>query len=223
MNFNFSHVVGIIGGALSAIAGLNPAVVAAVYPPAVPYAAAAIAAASALLALGHAVMTKPKAPTASVVVPEGATATVITKVTPDATKVVPVLIAFMLAVSLTGCASLKSFFGSPTGQAVAVAAVDVAVATAEQKGVNPVDINRIAKLALAADSGVSGTLAALSQLVNAEIAKLNLPAGDLAAVQVLEIALTAAIQSKLQGNVDLATAQATVAQVLNEVIAATGG
>lgn len=216
MNFTFSHVVGIIGGALAAVAGLDPAVVAAVYPPAVPYAAAAIAAATALLALGHAVATKPKAPTASVVIPQGATATVVT-------KVVPALFAAVLVFGMTGCASLKSFFGSPTGNAVAIAAVDVAVATAEQKGVSPQDINRISKLALAADTGLAGTLTAISSLVNVEIAKLNLPPADVAAAQILEIALAAAISSKVGDNADLAFAQAQVAQVLNAAIAATGG
>lgn len=133
---------------------------------------------------------------------------------------------FLIVAALTllsACASLTSFFSSPTGQAVAIASVDIAVATAEQKGVKATDINRIAKLALAADSGVSGTLGALSALVNAQIAQLNLPPADLAAAQILEIALSAAIQSKLEGNTDLAFAQAQVAQVLNAAIAATGG
>lgn len=133
------------------------------------------------------------------------------------------ILAAVAALSLSGCASISSFFGSPTGSAVVIASVDVAVATAEQKGVAPVDINRIAKLALAADNGTAGTLAALSTLVNVQIAKLNLPVGDLAAVQILEVALQAAIASKLNGNADLAAAQAAVAQVLVAVIADTGG
>jgi len=206
MNFSFAHIVSIVTGGLAAVAALNPALVAAVYPPAVPYAAAAIAGAGALLNLIHAAA--PKAPSVTTVA-----------------KMLPYLFVGVLfaALSLPGCASVSSFFSSPTGSATIVAAVDVAVATAEQKGVSAVDINRIAKLALAADSGASGTLSAVSSLVNTQVAKLNLPAADLAAAEVLEIALSSAVSAKLQGNAALATAQADVAQILRAVIAASGG
>lgn len=125
----------------------------------------------------------------------------------------------LVIIAVTGCA----WFVKPSSQPYIIAAVDVAVATAEQKGVSSTDINRIAKLALAADSGTAATLATVSSLVNAEIAKLKLPAGDLAAAQVLEIALTAAIQAKIGDNADVAQAQAAVATILTAVIAASGG
>lgn len=129
----------------------------------------------------------------------------------------------LLAIALSGCASLQSFFGSPTGQVVVIASVDIAVQTAESKGVSAVEINRVAKLALAADTGAAGTLSAISALVNAQIATLHLPAGDMAAVQILEAALQAAIQAKIGDNKDLAAAQAAVATVLQQVILVTGG
>lgn len=207
MKFSFAHIVGIISGGLAAIAGLNPALVAAIYPPAVPYAAAGIAAAGALVNLIHAVSGGTKTATVSV-----------------AAKMLPLaFVAMFVGSSLSGCASIESFLSSPDGKVAAVAAVDVAVATAEAKGVTAAQINSVAKQALAADTGVSGTLAAVSTLVNVQIAKLNLPAGDLAAVNILEVALQAEIQSRIGANQDLATAQAAVADVLNAVIAATGG
>lgn len=205
MKFSFAHVVGIIGGGLASIAALKPALIAAVYPPAVPYAAAAIAAASALVALGHALMGAPAVTTPS-------TATV--------AKVLP-LVAVMIAMS--GCATVEGFFSSPTGEAVAIVAVDVAVATAEAKGVPASQINKIAKAALAADTGVSGTLAALSSLVDQQIAAAGLPAADLAAAKILEVAISASITAKVGNNADLAAAQAAVATVLQEAIAASGG
>lgn len=207
MKFSFAHIVGIVGGGLASIAALNPALIAAVYPPAVPYAAAAIAAASALLALGHAITTG---------VSNKAEATAIS----TAAKLVPL---FALALMFSGCASIESFISSPTGAATVTAAVDVAVATAESKGVPAAQINSIAKTVLAADSGTAGTLAALSALVDSQIAKAGLPAADLAAAQILEVALAAGITAKIGNNADLAAAQAAVATVLQEVIAASGG
>lgn len=133
------------------------------------------------------------------------------------------LAAVVIISALVGCASVTSFFGSPTGVAVVDASVLVAVATAEQKGVPAAQINKVAKAALAADSGVSGTLAAVSGLVDDAIAKSGLPAADLAAAKILEVAIAAAISAKVGNNADLAAAQADVAVVLNAVIAASGG
>lgn len=133
-----------------------------------------------------------------------------------------VLCAFLIGVSLTGCATLQKVF-SPNAAPYVTAAVDVAVATAESKGISAEKINSVAKQALAADTGSSAPLAAVVALVNAQVAKLNLPAGDLAAVQILEVALTAAVQQQIGQNPNVAVAQADVAQVLNAVIAATGG
>lgn len=142
-------------------------------------------------------------------------------------KMIPRLLAAaalcVLAVSLSGCQTVSAWFGSPNSAPIITAAVDVAVATAEQKGIQAAQINSIAKQALAADSGVSATLATVASVVNAQLAKLNLPAGDLAAANILEVAIGAAIQAKVGDNASVAQAQAAVAQVLNAVIAATGG
>lgn len=137
--------------------------------------------------------------------------------------VIAVALGLMVLSALTACTTLSNFFGSPTGTAVATAAVDVAVATAEQKGVTAAQINSIAKTALAADSGTAATLSAVSSVVNAQLAKLKLPAADLAAAQILEDALAVAIQAQIGANPNVATAQAAIADVLNAAIAATGG
>lgn len=128
----------------------------------------------------------------------------------------------ILAVSMGAC-SLLTKLTSPAAAPVVDAAVLVAVATAEAKGVTAAQINSVAKQALAADTGVTGTLAAVSTLVNVQIAKLSLPAADMAAIQIVEVALEAEITAKIGANANLATAQAAVAEVLNDVIAVTGG
>jgi hypothetical protein len=134
-----------------------------------------------------------------------------------------VLLGGMLAVSgLSGC-SVVSKLTTPAAQPYITAAVDVAVATAESKGVPATQINAIAKKALAADQGTSATLAAVAAVVNVELVKLNLPAGDLAAAQILEDALSIAIQAQIGTNPNVATAQAAIANVLNAAIEATGG
>ncbi len=132
------------------------------------------------------------------------------------------LIALALTLAaLSGCATVSAWFGSPTGAVVIQAAVDVAVATAEQKGIAAAQINSIAKQALAADAGASTTVAAIGELIETQIAKLNLPAGDQAAAAILITALEAAITAKLAGNASVAQTQAAVATVLNDVIGAT--
>lgn len=127
--------------------------------------------------------------------------------------------SFALVAVLSGCATLLA----PSSQPFVVAAVDVAVATAETKGVPAAQINKVAKAALAADTGVSGTLAVVSALVDDAIAKSGLPAADLAAAKILEVALSASIQTKLGDNASLAQTQAAIADVLKAVIAASGG
>lgn len=125
----------------------------------------------------------------------------------------------LILLALVGCKTLSA----PTSQPYITAAVDVAVATAEAKGIPAAQINAIAKQALAADQGTSATLAAVAGVVNAQLAKLNLPAGDLAAAQILEDALSIAIQAQIGNNPDIANAQAIIASVLSIAIAATGG
>jgi uncharacterized protein YceK len=133
------------------------------------------------------------------------------------------LIAVAVLATLSACASIQSFFGSPAAAPVIAASVDIAIATAEQKGISAVQINTIAKAALAADAGTSTTLAAVSAIVTANVAKAGLPAGDVAAADILVAAVSAAIQAKVGTNTSLAAAQADAASVLKDVIAATGG
>jgi hypothetical protein len=133
------------------------------------------------------------------------------------------LLGGVLAISgMSGC-SVFSKLNTPAAQPYITAAVDVAVATAESKGVPAAQINAIAKKALAADQGTSATLAAVAAVVNAELIKLNLPGGDLEAAQILEDALSVAIQAQVGANPNVATAQAAIANVLNAAIEATGG
>lgn len=124
---------------------------------------------------------------------------------------------------LHGCAQVTAFEQSPTGAAVIQASVDVAVATAETKGISAAQINSIARQALAADQSGAATLATVSALVDKEIADLKLPPADQAAADILLAALSAAVQAKVGSNASLAQAQASAAFVINYVIAATGG
>lgn len=125
------------------------------------------------------------------------------------------------ALSLSGCATVSSWFSSPNSAAYISTAVDIAVATAEAKGIPAAQINAIAKQALAADSGVGSSLAAVGALVDAQIAKLKLPPADQAAANILVAALEAAITTKINGSTSAASAQAAAADVLNAVILAT--
>jgi hypothetical protein len=119
---------------------------------------------------------------------------------------------------LAGCALFQ-----PGNAAYLQAAVDIAVGTAEAKGVKATDINRIAHQALAADTGSTATVAAVVALLDAQIVKLKLPPLDQAGADILVVALGAAIAAKIGDNPNLATAQAGIAQVLGYAIAATGG
>jgi hypothetical protein len=140
---------------------------------------------------------------------------------------VAAVLAFLMVLGtsagLTGCATVQGFFASSEAPVVITVSVDVAVAAAEQHGVKASDINAIAKIALTANQSTTATVGTVSAVVNAQVAKLNLPPLDIAAAQALEAVVSATIQAKLAGNPDVATAQADVAQVLQAVIVATGG
>lgn len=131
------------------------------------------------------------------------------------------LIALIAVLALTGCATVSSWFASPNSAAYITAAVDIAVATAEAKGISAAQINGIAKLALAADSGTTTSLSAVAGLVDSQIGKLKLSTGDQAAADILVSALSAAITAKVNGNASVASAQAAAAVVLNAVVTAT--
>jgi hypothetical protein len=134
-------------------------------------------------------------------------------------KTAAIVLALLTLPMLHGCATLTS----PGAQPYLLAAVDVAVATAESKGIPATQINSIAKAAVAADTGTTATLAAISTLINGRLTKLNLPPGDLAAAGILEVALSAAISGALANNPNVAQAQTAIADVLNDVIQASGG
>lgn len=188
------HYAAVIAGVCAVLAKINPALLG-------PQGTAIIGAATAGIAIANALGVKPE----------------------TVAKVAVLLLLAMPLGMLSGCATVGAWFSSPQAGPVIQAAVDVAVATAEQKGVQAAQINSIAKQALKADSGASATLATVAALANAQIAKLNLPPQDIAAANILEVALGAAIQAKIGNNPNLALAQAALAQVLQDAIAATGG
>lgn len=134
-----------------------------------------------------------------------------------------VITALVLASQMVGCASTQAALSSPAGQAAVVAGVQVAVTTAEQHGVTAAQINSVAKQILADTSGVSTSLASLSALLNAELMKLKVPAGDVQAFQGLEIAFDAYIAAKYGASPTIAQVQQDLATWLNLAIADTGG
>lgn len=144
----------------------------------------------------------------------------VAKVPPAAAVAV---LALLSVGGLSGCATVEGFFASPASAPAVESVVLIAVGTAESKGITAAEINKVCKVALAADSGTGATLATVAAAVNAELATLNLPAADLAAANILEAALSAAIQAKIGSNADVATTEANVATVLAVAINATGG
>lgn len=157
----------------------------------------------------------------------GATITAVANAATKAitTAVPALLVALVLGAGTTliGCASVQSFLSSPTGQTIVPAGVEVAIATAEQKGVTAAQINSVSKAVLAADTSAATTVVGLTAAVNAQVAKLNLPAGDVAAFQILETAFDAYLVSKYGNNPTVAQVQADVALFVNTAIAMTGG
>lgn len=208
-----AHVLAYAFSALTIVAGL-PAPMQAVLGP---HAGQIVGIAGILLTAAHNV---DKAAIAPTMVPVPSIITAAKMFTP--------LLVLLLTLPLGACATIQGFFASPQANPVIEVAVDVAVATAEAKGVQAAEINAIAKLALAANSSTGATLATVAAAVNAQIAKLNLPPLDYAAAQILEVAISQAIQARLTNadgtpNTDLAAVRADVATVLNTVIQATGG
>ncbi len=146
-------------------------------------------------------------------------------------KMLPLFLAIGLAVSalgLSGCATIGKIF-TPTAAPYVQVAVDVAVATAvgtdsTTQAAKATRIKVIAQQLLAADSSSTATLSAIEAVLNAKLVSLNLPAGDLAAAELLTNTLAAVVQAQL-ANPDtaakLGTAQVQIAVVLNDVITAT--
>lgn len=138
--------------------------------------------------------------------------------------VAPVLLALMILPGLAllhGCASTSALVTAPASQSYVTDAANTAVLIAESQGITAAQINAVAVKALAADSGTSATLASVSAVLNAQLAKLNLSPIEALAVSALESGLTAGINAQLSNNPTVTQAQAAIADVLNAVIKAT--
>lgn len=214
---NLAHYATYAVAALSWLASLSPALVTAIAgPKAGLIAVPVVATAGALLAALHQAGVIPGNSTS----PPAAAGSNVAKLVP---LLILVSVGLITAGSLTACKTPPTSTQVANAQPYIVAAADIAVATAEQHGVSGAQINAIAKVALAADSGTAATLATVVQVVNQQLAKLNLPPADLAAAQILEAALEAAVQAKIGANASVAAYQAAAGDVLQAVIAATGG
>lgn len=175
-------------------------------PGATPYVAGVVGVSAAVVAALHALGVDP---------PKSAT--------PMSTMAAVLITGLLTGTMLSGCASVESVLTKPSSAPYVQAAVDVAVATAESKGITAAQINTIAHEALTADQGVGATLQAVSGVVQAQVARLNLPPADQAAIDIVLAALSASIQTQLQANPTVAQVQTAAAVVINDVIAATGG
>lgn len=142
---------------------------------------------------------------------------------PDSITTVAKMLPLLLLTTMMSACSFMQKLSTPAAQPYVTAAVLVGVATAEQKGVSAVQINSICKQALAADSGTAASLQAIGDVINQQLKKLNLPEGDLAAIQLVEAGIGATIQQSIGQNANVAQFQATVAMFLNAAIQATGG
>lgn len=135
-----------------------------------------------------------------------------------------------LAVTLQGCAQLTAFtqkataaVTSPQAQPFVKAGALAAVTAAEQHGVSAQQINSVAKQALAADQGAGASLAAVKAVLDRELVKLNLPAGDVLAIVIVESEFNAYVQAQIGQDPTLAKAQAAAADIFQAVIDSTGG
>ena len=131
------------------------------------------------------------------------------------------LLALPLIIALSACATVSGWFSKPTTAQYIQDAVNVAVLVASTQGVSAAEINTIAKAALAADNGAVSTLAELQALLDKEIAKLNLPAADQSAINIVVAALAGALASAIGSNSTVQQAQVIIADVLNDIVAAT--
>lgn len=201
-----AHYAAVVAG-VAAFVGSHASLFSAI-PGATPYVAGIVGVAAAVVAALHGIgVDPPKDP--------GSAAKL-------ALWLVP-LFALLGSSGLTACSTITSTLSKPSSAPYILAAVDVAVATAESKGITAAQINSIARQAYVADQNAGASLAAISAVVTAQVAKLNLPAGDQAAIDIVLAALSASIQTQLQANPTVAQVQVAAAVVINDVIAATGG
>lgn len=213
-SMTFPHLMGYLAaaalGGIVWLSNLDPANLAFLGPNAVKWAAAGVGLAGAIVLFLHQTGWIPSKQS-------GASVTTVAKV------LIPLV---LLLPFLHGCATLQKLtasVSSPAAQPFIQAGAQVAVATAEAKGISGAQIIGVAQKALQADSGTAATLATVGAAINAELMKLNLPAGDIAAASILEASFSLYINQQLGNNATVAQTQAAVADVLNAIIAAAGG
>jgi hypothetical protein len=205
-NFSFAHALAVIAGSLPVLQQLLPSLI----PP--PYGIALGAIVGIVGGLVHATLSAPSS--GSLPPPSAGSVAKLHLVT--------ILAAGLLALSmLSGCASLSAKVTAPSSQPYVTDAANTAVLIAESQGITAAQINAVAQKALAADSGTTATLATVSSVINAQLAKLSLSPIEALAVSALESGLTAGINQQLQSNTSVAQVQAAIADVLNAVIKAT--
>jgi uncharacterized protein YceK len=131
--------------------------------------------------------------------------------------------------SLTGCATIAKL---ATPAAAPFVNAGVAIAVAKTVGTNPATelaraqkIESIALQILAADTGVTSTIATVQIDINAQIARLKLSPVDTLAAQELATAIGIALQGYVTNATTagavMATTQVVIADIANAVIAAT--
>lgn len=140
------------------------------------------------------------------------------------------IIAMPLLLTLHGCAQFRTTVDktstaitSPQAQPFIKASALAAVTAAEQHGITAAQINAVAKAALAADQGAGASLAAIKAVLDTQLVKLKLPAGDLVAIGIVEDEFNLYAQSYISADPTLASAQAAAADIFQAVILATGG
>jgi hypothetical protein len=124
---------------------------------------------------------------------------------------------------LHGCTTLTADMSTPVGQATTAAIAQVAVTTAETKGVTAAELQKLASAGLAADASATTTLLSVEGALNAAFTKMGLPSGDAAALQILEVALDGAAAASVGSNKTYQNAQVEISDLLTAVLVAAGG
>lgn len=214
-----SHLTGYIVAAATIVSGLNPKAV----PP--QYAFMTALAGVVVNAAHHGYTIANASP-----IVKAALEAALKAATDAASKVTPVFLALLLTPLMFGCAQLQTatqktsaVITSPQAQPFIKASAFAAVTAAEQHGITAAQINAVAKAALAADQGAGASLAAVKAVLDTELAKLKLPAGDLVAIGIVEDEFNVYAQSYVSTDPTLASAQAAAADIFQAVILATGG
>lgn len=210
-----SHLAGYTISAATIVSTLAPGT----FPPKYAFITAVATAIATAFSHGKAVQTNAGSIVAAIA--DATTAAVTNAAT--VAKVAVVLLALPVLFALHGCASLQSFLGSPTGEAVTIAGVKVAVTTAEQKGISAAQINSVAKAIIADVQDSTVTLATLSAGLNAELIKLKVPQGDVEAFQGLELAFDAYVAVKYGNSPNVANLQADIVLFCTQAVIDTGG